>query len=386
VALLVIFVSMLQIPTAIYFWQDSGWLEIIIVFSTVILLTLIPIFNKQKRHQLARYFLILVYITDIFLSCLLWEINLNIQYFFLLAVFICPFFCSEKQATDMWSVNISFAILFMGFELWFQFVDMSIRLTLHQQIFSLSCLCLLTLSCLLCSYYIWANVNKSWQKLAIEKNRSEKLLLNILPSSIAERLKKNPKLIADYFQQVSILFADIQNFTPLCKNYSPQQLVALLNEVFCVFDNLSQKYGLEKIKTSGDGYMMAGGLPTLSENHAIRCCHCALDMQQAFQHISQKHNLNTGLRIGIGCGEVVAGVIGKHKFNYDLWGEAVNLASRMESHGLGNKIQTTQSAYDLTKQWFDFSRRGKIEVKGVGQVTTYWLVGRKQNIGAICTH
>ena len=202
-----------------------------------------------------------------------------------------------------------------------------------------------------------------------------------MPNTIAQRLKHSKGLIADYFAQASILFADIQDFTPLCKHRTPQQLVKILNEIFCSFDELSIKYGLEKIKTSGDGYMAAGGLPRANSKHAVHCCNCALEMQKAFQQISRKHNLKTGLRIGIGCGEVVAGIIGKNKFSYDMWGEAVNLASRMESHGAGNKIQTTQSTYELTKHAFNYTKRGEIQVKGVGTVNTYWLLNRKIQVG-----
>tara|TARA_R110000868_G_scaffold49144_7_gene158615 strand:+ start:1035 stop:2288 length:1254 start_codon:yes stop_codon:yes gene_type:complete len=380
VAILVISVSLLQLPTAFYFWDGSVWYELHIVLATVILLTVVPILNTLKAYKSARNFLILVYILDIFISCLLWKINLNIQYFFLLAVFICPFFFYEDEKIMMVLVLVSLCLIFVGFEVWFHFSLTQQSLSLHQQIFRLSCASLFALSCFLCSFHLWKNVNRSWQKLAEEKHRSERLLLNILPSSIVQRLKYSPALIADYFEQASILFADIQNFTPLCKQLSPKQLIALLNEVFCVFDTLTQKYSLEKIKTSGDGYMVAGGLPIVNSTHAIQCCYCALDMQQAFQNISKKHHLNTGLRIGIGCGAVVAGIIGKNKFSYDLWGEAVNLASRMESHGLCNRIQTTESTYELTKSNFRFDKRGGIEVKGVGWVRTYWLLGRKNDL------
>jgi adenylate cyclase len=382
ISLLVICVSLVQLPIAFYFQNGTDWYELFIVLSTIVLLTFVPILNTFNVHKSAKLFLILVYVLDIFLSCLLWKINLNIQYFFLLAVFVCPFFFCENERSMMGLILMSLCFMFIGFEVWFHFLLSHQSLSVHQQVLRVSCASLFALSCLLCSYHLWKNVNRSWRKLAEEKHRSERLLLNILPSSIAQRLKYSTSLIADYFEQASILFADIQNFTRLCKHLSPEQLIALLNEVFCVFDTLTQKYGLEKIKTSGDGYMVAGGLPIVNSEHAIQCCHCALDMQQAFQDISKKHNLNTGLRIGIGCGEVVAGIIGKNKFSYDLWGEAVNLASRMESHGLCNRIQTTESIYELTKSHFCFDKRGGIEVKGVGWVRTYWLLSRKNDLEA----
>jgi len=377
VAMLMIFVSLLQLTSIVSFWGNTSWYQLHLIFCTSILLAHVPILNVLHAYRAAKALLILTYAFNILMCCLLWEINLNLQYFFLIAVFIFPFLFYQHERTIMRVVAMSFYTLFIGFELWFFFSEPSSLMSLHQQMFRLICASLFALSCVLCSFHLWKNVNRSYKKLSEEQNRAEQLLLNILPSSIAQRLKCSPDLIADYFKQASILFADIQNFTALCKNLSPQQLVSLLNEVFCEFDNITKKYGLEKIKTSGDGYMVAGGLPIISSSHAMQCCHCALDMQDAFKKTCKKHNLNTGLRIGIGCGEVIAGIIGKSKFSYDLWGEAVNLASRMESHGLCNKIQVTESIYRITKNGFYFDNRGPIEAKGIGWINTYWLLSKK---------
>jgi adenylate cyclase len=173
--------------------------------------------------------------------------------------------------------------LFVSLEVWFYLSTVRSATSLVQNFFKRPYTCLFALSCLLCSFYLWKIVNRSWQKLAIEKKHSEQLLLNILPLSIAQRLKHSPKLIADYFEKASILFADVQNFTLLCKKLSPQQLVGFLNDVFYVSDNITQKYGIEKIKTNGDGYMLAGGLLAINSIHAVNCCYCALDMQYAFK-------------------------------------------------------------------------------------------------------
>ncbi|MCF2950245.1 adenylate/guanylate cyclase domain-containing protein [Paraglaciecola aquimarina] len=376
-ALFVIFVVLIQVPIAVYFWQESIYFELTIAFSSALFLSLVPILNQHKAHKLARSVLISTYALNILLTCMMWNINLNIQYFLVLAVLICPFFFDENEIVEMLTSIIILCALFLSIEAWFYIQQPIMRHTLHQQLFRISYTCIFTLFCLLSGYHLWKNVNRSWRKLANERIRSEQLLLNILPASIAIRLKHPHALIADYFAKASILFADIHNFTPLCKTKTPQQLVRILNEIYCTFDELSSHYGLEKIKTSGDGYMAACGLPQADPNHAIHCCHCALDMQIAFEKINQKHHLNTGLRIGIGCGEVIAGIIGKNKFSYDLWGEAVNLASRMESHGISNKIQTTHSTYELTKHNFNYEKRGAVNIKGVGTVDTYWLLGQK---------
>ncbi|MGJ8680708.1 adenylate/guanylate cyclase domain-containing protein [Paraglaciecola sp.] len=380
-ALFIVFLSLLQFPTTLYLLQTSVYYELTTIFLTIFLLCLVPALNHQKCLATARCLLISVYALNILVSCLLLEINLNIQYFLILAVLICPFFFNEDEIVQMLTSIIALSVLFLAVEAWFYIKYPVVEHTFHQQVLRISYTCLFAFFCVLSGYHLWTNVNRSWRKLANERIRSEQLLLNILPASIALRLKEPHALIADYFAKASILFADIQNFTPLCKSRSPQQLVRILNEIYCAFDELSMKYGLEKIKTSGDGYMAACGLPNADTKHAVHCCYCAIEMQKAFHQINQKHKLHTGLRIGIGCGEVIAGIIGKNKFSYDIWGEAVNLASRMESHGLSNKIQTTQSTYELTKHKFEYVKRGPINVKGVGSVDTYWLLGRKQILG-----
>ena len=380
IAIFICYLFLLQLPTAIYFWNGSGRYEAYLTVLTIMLLSFVPLINTLRAHVLARTLLVLGYITNILISCLIWKANLNIQYFFLLAVFVCPFLFNKKERVLVITLLITLCFLFVLVEVWFYLSTVHSATSFEQSVFKLSYACLFALSCLLCSFYLWKIINRSWQKLTIEKNHSEQLLLNILPLSIAQRLKYSPQLIADYFEQASILFADIQNFTPLCKKLSPRQLVGFLNDVFCVFDNITQKYGLEKIKTNGDGYMVAGGLPAINSIHAVQCCYCALDMQYAFKKVCEKHHLHTGLRIGIGCGEVIAGIIGKSKFSYDLWGEAVNLASRMESHGQCNRIQVTESTYEITKNCFYFDKRGTIEAKGIGWINTYWLLGKKNNL------
>ena len=376
IAFLVIVVSICQIPGALWFWSDVGSSQFIISLVTISLLCLVPLLNHMAKYGYAKILLIGIYISNLIVTSWLWQANLYIHFFYLLAVVCCPFFFIESETYLKWLYSGIFISLFLSSEIYYQMNPIQI-LSEAQHFFKFSSASLLALACVLCSYHIQKNVVRSWKKIAYEKNRSEQLLLNILPTSIAERLKSSNGLIADYFAQASILFADIQNFTPLCKSMEPQRVVALLNELFCQFDVLAQHYGLEKIKTSGDSYMAACGLPNANALHAIRCCECALDMQDEFERFNAQHKLQTGLRIGIGCGEVVAGVIGKNKFSYDMWGEAVNLASRMQSHGQSHRIQTTDVTYQLTQHLFNFVERGRIEVKGVGEVTTYWLLSRK---------
>ncbi|MDJ1182887.1 adenylate/guanylate cyclase domain-containing protein [Roseofilum casamattae] len=224
---------------------------------------------------------------------------------------------------------------------------------------------------------------KAEDALRIEQAKSEKLLLNILPEPIVQQLKDDyldrremGGAIAEYFQSVTILFADLVGFTSLSSRLNAVELVQLLDRVFSEFDRLSSYYGLEKIKTIGDAYMVAGGLPLPQADHAIAIANMALEMQEAIGQIQTPFQYPLQLRIGINTGPVVAGAIGTRKFIYDLWGDAVNIASRMESQGKPGRIQVTQDTYELLRNNYYFQERGKINIKGKGEMFTYWLLDR----------
>jgi adenylate cyclase len=215
------------------------------------------------------------------------------------------------------------------------------------------------------------------EALRLQQKQTERLLLNILPKPIAERLQKEQKLIADHFDEVSVLFADLVGFTEFSAHKTPTQLVEILNGIFCEFDRLSESHGLEKIKTIGDAYMVVGGLPTARGDHAQAIALLALEMQSALTQFNLKIGESFQLRIGMHSGSVVAGIIGISKFSYDLWGDTVNVASRMESNGMPGKIQVTGATYERLKEQFIFEERGMIEVKGKGKMLTYWLIGEE---------
>jgi PAS domain S-box-containing protein len=215
------------------------------------------------------------------------------------------------------------------------------------------------------------------EALRQQQEQTERLLRNILPSPIADRLKQETSTIAEDFAEVSVMFADIVGFTQLASSLNPIELVDLLNEIFSTFDRLSEKHDLEKIKTIGDAYMVVGGLPTRRDDHAEAIAEMALDMQGAIAQFRNKTGKGFDIRTGINTGPVVAGVIGLKKFSYDLWGDTVNIASRMESHGVAGKIQVTATTYERLKDKYVFEKRGVILVKGKGEMTTYFLVGRK---------
>jgi len=218
--------------------------------------------------------------------------------------------------------------------------------------------------------------------LRVEQAKAENLLLNILPRSIAERLKAETRTIADQFSSATILFADVVDFTPLSERLPPTEVVALLDHLFSNFDELAERHGLEKIKTIGDCYMVAAGVPAPRADHARVVALMALDMQAAMRSVDEVGHLGLELRIGINSGPVVAGVIGRKRFLYDLWGDAVNTASRMESHGTSGRIQITRATKELLDDEFICEPRGAIPVKGKGEIEAWYLVGRRVELTA----
>jgi class 3 adenylate cyclase/CheY-like chemotaxis protein len=217
--------------------------------------------------------------------------------------------------------------------------------------------------------------------LEFEKEKSERLLLNILPLAIAERLKQGDHTIAERYANVTILFADLIGFTDFANNTDPESLVSLLNDLFSRFDRIAGRHGLEKIKTIGDSYLVVGGLPKERPDHAEAVAEMALEMLTALAELNREHSTSFGLRIGFNSGTVVAGVIGRKKFTYDLWGTAVNLASRMQSTCPPNCIQLSSDTAELLHGKFRLFERGDIECKGLGKIHTY-LLGEKLAKGA----
>jgi PAS domain S-box-containing protein len=216
------------------------------------------------------------------------------------------------------------------------------------------------------------------EALHAEKEKSERLLLNVLPQTIARQLKQEQRTIAEGFAEATILFADLVDFSQLADLIPPTELVYLLNELFSAFDELTERYGLEKIKTIGDAYMVAGGLPMPRKDHAEAIAEMALDMMAFVQRFNTTRGTTVKLRSGIHTGPVVAGVIGTKKFSYDLWGDTVNTASRMESHGVPGGIQVTQSTYERLRDQYTFIERGRILVKSKGEMATWLLTGRRE--------
>jgi class 3 adenylate cyclase len=232
------------------------------------------------------------------------------------------------------------------------------------------------------SYYLERYTRQDFlQKYTIqaERDQADRVLYNVLPESIAERLKQNHETIAEEFNSASVLFADIVNFTPISARFGPREVVDMLNNLFSRFDELVDKYGVEKIQVAGDAYMVAAGVPTPRPDHAKVIAQLALDMLDCVKNqefLGGKHPIE--IRIGLNSGSLIAGVIGRKKYFYALWGDMVNIASRMQSHGTSGKIQITRAMYELVKNDFECEYIGKIDVKGKGRMEAWHLLAKKE--------
>jgi adenylate cyclase/guanylate cyclase len=228
---------------------------------------------------------------------------------------------------------------------------------------------------LVVGYLAFSRAESAEDALEAEHARSEALLYNLLPTEIAARLKDAPdQTIADSLDHTAILFADIVDFTPRSARMSPEELVGFLNRIFSTFDRLAAHHGLEKIKTIGDAYMVAAGLPHPVDRPVHRVAKMAFNMLDALRDLSAELGEKVEIRIGLHAGPVVAGVIGHQKLFYDVWGDTVNTASRMESHGAPGRIQVTAAAREALKGDYTFEPRGTVEIKGIGELKTWWLL------------
>ena len=240
---------------------------------------------------------------------------------------------------------------------------------------------ILGLGLVIVSYYAKHLTEQTELALLEERETSKRLLHNFLPEKIAEKLRENgnqPPMIAQRYEHVTVLFADIVNFTPMSEKLTPEALVAVLNELFTEFDLLIEKYKLEKIKTIGDAYMVAGGLPKDLPNHECAAADFAVEMLSTIKRLDKKWKYDLDMRIGMHCGPVVAGVIGKQKFAFDMWGDTVNVAARMESHGMPGYIHISEPLADILQEKYAISQRGWVEVKGKGMMQTFWLKGKEE--------
>lgn len=335
--------------------------------------------DARRRFLTARLVLIVLPATQITFATWLFSTNAGIQlHFFVLWTALFLLFTPEER----W-LSIGAAILWIGLYAWLQLQFKEPALPLDTSSGPLLDLVFLanTISAFalvgaaVALFYV--EIRRTEQLLQHEYRRSQELLENILPTSVAERLKDGDSGVADSTSEATLLFADLVGFTKLAGELPPQELVDLLNQVFSRFDRIAERHGLEKIKTIGDEYMLAGGLPLPRPDHAQAVAGAALDMVATIQSMNERSEHRLELRVGIHTGEVIAGVIGSRKFSYDVWGDTVNTASRMQSQGLPGHIQVTEATASRLQAGFELKRRGTIRVRGKGRMPTWFLIGRK---------
>jgi len=288
---------------------------------------------------------------------------------------ICPMgamLFDEPRHAPRWFLAFALLVALSGFLQPYVRTDNNLSLVVVNLFFVINLIGVGSLVFMMVFYFVG-------QKNAFQE-KSETLLLNILPKEIAAILKNESRTIADHYDEASVLFADMVGFTPLSAQLPPVEMVELLNEVFSFFDSLLDKYGVEKIRTIGDSYMVASGVPRRGRSdHAQALAHMALEMRDYIATHTFRDGKHVNFRIGINSGSMIAGVIGRRKFVYDVWGDAVNIASRMESHGLGGAVQITQTTYELIKDEFVCEPRGTVNVKGKGEMEVWLVTSAKEN-------
>ncbi len=360
------------------YYPITRWLILCLIIISSLFFSVLWL-NYQSKFLAARLLFNLAGIAHIGIHILALGTQTNAQFFLLLVIMTAFFIYPASEKKYQYTVIGLASFVFLFFDIYFYFPNQPLLdapeqlLMLFEASFNIGILSFF----IGFSYYISTHYEQAENLLALEKQYSDTLLHNILPKSIVKGLKADPVIIADRVDATTILFADIVGFTKLSAKTSPDLMVTLLNQMFSIFDELSERYGLEKIKTIGDAYMVAGGLPIANNNHAQAVANLALDMRTQLIEFNQQQQQDFQIRIGIHTGTVIAGVIGIKKFVYDIWGDAVNTASRMESHGIAGEIQVSEATYLILKDEYDFKERGVIDVKGKGEMRVYLLQGKK---------
>lgn len=367
--------------------EDLSVLLLLIMFACLAFLTSMSL-NSTHQFRLARWILSSVPVATLLLSAYFIGNGAGLQ-LYLIVIWTLLFLIYTRQ--EIRTLFLFSMVYWLGFLLIeYRFTEPALGFhfppDVMAQVYGLSITGTFVAVALVVGLF-FAEIHRAERRLQEEYERSERLLKNILPSSIADRLKQQPamrdnengnRLIADSVPEATVLFADIVGFTPLSGEMQPDALVRLLNEVFSHFDDIVMRHGLEKIKTIGDAYMLVGGLPDPREGACKAVALASLEMIQALDAVNSKNQFDLELRIGIHCGPLTAGVIGQHKFAYDIWGDTVNIASRLESHGLPGRIQVSKSVFDHLHPEFAFETRGEIEIKGRGRMKTWLLINQKE--------
>lgn len=374
-----LFTCLMTVGYVAIFAAGQFLLPTLISIAAVLIYMNVIRLNGKRRYKLATVMLLLN--GNFQISSIAFLIGRDSgTHIFLFAAILSPFlyYSIEKIKVPLFFSGLS-TFLYILLEISFYLHEPIIKLepNISKAIYITTYLCCM-LAVVTFAVYMYEENIRSENRLEVERERSEKLLLNILPETIAARLKDGETPIADSYQNVSVLFSDIVGFTAIASKLSAQEAFGLLSEIFNYFDSVIEKLGVEKVRTVGDGYYVASGVPQARKDHAQALASVALGMMEFKKCSSSPLVQNMELRIGISSGPLIAGVIGNSKFQFDLWGDTVNTASRMESQGKAGRIQISEATYELIKDDFDCESRGVIPVKGKNEMSTWFLVGHKQ--------
>jgi class 3 adenylate cyclase len=361
---------------AVYFALGGPAFRVALITNVVAVSTLLGalVLSHRGAHTLARVAVLLPVNVAVFVATLVVGGQTGFLYYFFLFAPVA-FLLFEDDARLKWAFASLSAVAYAYLRLHAEVPPPAVLSRDVAEVLELTTAMVVILTILFIVHLFTRDTTLAEARLAEEHERSERLLLNILPAQISARLKGSDKAIADGFAEVTVLFADIVGFTELSQELTPEALVEILNHIFSAFDDLAERHHLEKIKTIGDCYMVAAGLPDVRADHAEAIARMALGMRDELERVNRLTGRSLRIRIGIHTGPVVAGVIGKRKFIYDLWGDTVNTASRMESSGVPQEIQVTRNVYDRLAGKFELEARGTIKVKGKGEMETYLLKG-----------
>jgi len=348
------------------FWES---LELRIIVALLFLsLLLLPRHSKLKKYQLWYYEIVYMLVFPVFFAINLFENGTNVYWSLsvLFSAILYGLLTHPPKAVVLYPLGVFLTFLALYY-IHGSLPGLSDAIIIHFPAYFIMILL----------GFMQTAIRRAYAAAERERLYSEKLLENILPMKIIKQLKENPSTIAEKFEHCSILFVDVVDFTPFAEKSAPEDVVNILNDIFTLFDHLTGKYKLEKIKTIGDAYMVVSGVPEPRADHAEPIAEMALDMLNVVEDYNKKNGNNFRVRLGINSGPAIAGVIGKMKFAYDIWGDTVNTASRMESLGVPGRIQTTEATYEMLKNKFNFEYRDILDVKGKGKLKTYFLESRK---------
>jgi class 3 adenylate cyclase len=377
VGVLVLFIGIQNISLAATYLPATQLILVFMVLQVAgIAVTLF--WNYRRRYRAARIWFSLVAALFLTLQAGFFGTGPRWHFFLVICIFLMFYLFPPREKFWMYLLVGIFSICFIGVEILFRehglLENIPPAFVLQEYYFN-------TIGLLFCALSMggvgYVTIKNAEEKFAREHERSESLLRNILPGPIAERLKFNPDIIAESFSETTILFVDIVGFTKLSESIEPETLVKLLNSVFSEMDDLTEKYQLEKIKTIGDSYMVVAGAPERRPDHAEAMAEMSLEIRDRFEKLNKSWRHALDFRIGIHSGPVVAGIIGKKKFSYDMWGRSVNIAARMESQGVASEIQVSAHFRSLLKDKYLFVERGAVDIKGIGEMLTYLLKGRQ---------